>query len=547
MSEGKGGRGVRVLLVGALMALLMFCAGAAVPGAAIADDDDDDDDNGAANYQQCSQAGGGTQEETRDPITGEVVAVTQVCVITTSPGKCIQHATAPLVVQMCLVNQGRTTPPPTGTMATNNSLTVVQTADQRGAEAAADAPLRATQIVDGPVPLTTQGEQRNFGPGNNTAYITQVIKQVLASGIDDDDDGFDDDDNGEVDEDDDGEEDDDNGEENGPPDLRDLINQFQQAHQSVDLCQGGIPCDSVVGMSGRNRSVVYQSEEQFEFAANALEINQGQNVEPQENTCSDGPDSVQDDTTARICYTIKQYTSNTSQRLDAPANYSKLSQYNNQVQVARNAGDGRQAKGFSPDDGGLDHSFVQFTPPPGTTAGIALLISDQDEYQEQRKINSPTMMQGQFGNIRKGSGSQLSNPNSLVDLVLDKTQYQGEGPFEGQTGSARAFATTSGECVADLTVTQNGESEHAEEPPRSSDPDAAVPGDFCAEFVLCGDASFGEEFPDPPEGDNCVSSDDPCPPSTARDPETGLCEPVGCPFEICLTGTNNPGVLATEP
>lgn len=495
MRRVPGRSALRALL---LVTVLALSAGAVAPASA---DDDDNGDNGGgqlANYNPCF--GGTPSNTTLDvPLVGTFFV--QTCTITASSGRCVQRSSAPLLIQQCFVNQGPTI---AAGMPISNNLIVDQLADQRGAEGLLDA----TQIVDGP-PGFTRGEQRTFGTAGNSADIEQRIIQKLAAGIDDDNDGEDDDDNGEVDEDDDGEEDDDNGETHGDPAILDEINQFEQTHQWVDLCQGGAPtCEDFAALTGRNKSIVVQSAESFELAANALEINQFQSTVAKENTCSDGPDSAQDDIDARMCYTINQYTSNASQNRDRPANYSDLSQYNNQVQFARNAGDGRQAKGFSFDEGGLDHSFVQFTPPPGATAGIALLVSDQDEYQSQRKVNSPLMTQGQFGNIRKGSGMQASNPKSLTDLVLDKTQYQGEGPFQGQTGSARAFATTTGECVADLTVTQNGESGHAEEPPLSSDPDAATPGDVCSEFVVCGDfGEFTEEFPPPPSGEVCSTSD----------------------------------------
>jgi hypothetical protein len=256
-------------------------------------------------------------------------------------------------------------------------------------------------------------------------------------------------------------------------------------------------------MFGRNKSIVYQSQKQHEFAANAAVVNQGQNVVARDHECSPGTVSGLDDPTARACYTIEQYTSNTSQSLSNPANYSKLSQYSEQLQNARSAAGGSQRQGGQPLFGGLDHNFVQLTP-AGLTSGIALLLSDQDEYQTQRKKDSDFIAQDQFGNLRKGSGTQDSNPNSLVDIEQDKTQYQGEGPPPSeQTGAAQAFAETSGDCVADVPVTQNGESESASEP--SGD---AGPGpDVCNVAVFCGqfdDDNGGGPFPGAGE---CISTE----------------------------------------
>lgn len=474
----RRGPGSRMLFAAAVVAALGLCAGAAVPGSAHADDDDNGDNGG--NVHQCS----GTV--TPDPNPNDNVTV-QVCTITPAHGTneiCIQRSSDAIVRQTCIFTQAPAVP------ASSNRVTVIQIADQHGAEGTLDAEQKV------------QGQQSNT-TGHNIVNVSQVIKQVLASGIDDDDDGDDDDDNGEADEDDDGEPDDDNGEENGPADL--TINQFEQAHQSVDLCQGGVPCENFAVMLGRNRSTVYQSQKQHEFAANATVVNQGQNVEARLHECSPGPVPFRDDPRSRTCYTIGQYTSNASQSLRNPANFSKLTQYSEQLQNVRDAGGGNQRQGEVPLIGGLDHNFVQFTPPPEATSGIALLLSDQDEYQTQRATSSPLMTQDQFGNLRKGSGTQHSNPNSLVDIEQDKTQYQGEVvPPTGQTGAAQAFAETSGDCVADVTVTQNGESASANEPSG----DAGVGPDICDESVFCGevDEENGED-PFPGVGE-CVSSDE---------------------------------------
>jgi hypothetical protein len=510
MRKRRGFHGPRMLLLAVALTVLGLCAGAVAPGSASADDDDNGDNGG--NYHQCT---GGTITPDPSPLPPTV----QTCTITQPFGVCIQRSSDPVVVQTCLVSQGPTTTPPNGAMPKNNSLTVVQIADQQGAEGTLDA----TQIVDGP---TSQGEQRNFGTANNTANISQVIKQKLASGIDDDDDGDDDDDNGEADEDDDGEPDDDNGEENGPPDLE--IIQNEQAHQSVDLCQGGVSCDSPTGMFGRNRATVFQSETQHEFAANAAMITQNQNVVPRQHQCSPGPGPQPDDTLARQCYTVEQQTMNASESTSSPANFSRLRQFVDQLQVARNAAAGHQAQGHDPLEGGLDHSFEQFSP------GIARLFSDQDEFQTQQRTNTGAMTHQQLGALRKGSGLQGTHEASLVDIDQAKIQDDGTGEPPGdddgvdsdsvgieqfedgptQTGVAAAFATTTGDCVADLLVSQQGQSETASEPAGDAQP---VLVDNCAEFVACG--TGGEFLPPEPdvgpdvviqqEPETCVSSDDP--------------------------------------
>jgi hypothetical protein len=547
---------LRAMLLVAVLAVIGLSAGAAVPETAMADDDDNGNNGG--NYQICTAADGGQQTET--VVEGVVVAVTQTCTITIAEGpkeSCFQHATAPVVKQTCIFTQEAPVP------VTNNVVKVTQIADQNGAEGTLDAEQKV------------RGHQSNT-TGNNISNVTQVIDQKLASGIDDDDDGFDDDDNGEADEDDDGEPDDDNGEENGLPELSDEIIQNEQAHQWVDICQGGTdPCATAEGMSGRNESRVSMSETQLQFAANADDVFQLQNFEERIHAwCSPGPGPQPDDPSARECYTVQQHTTKStgssrsscpsSSSSSWPANLSCLKQRSNQLQVARNVGDGHQGQGFSQDSGGLDHSFVQMS------LGIALVFSDQEEHQTQKRTDTGVMQHHQLGGLRKGSGIQEDHEDNLESLHLLKVQdngtggtpdgddgddngddngdenglelstlqYEGEFP-SGQVGSARAFAETSGDCIADVTVTQNGQGKTARE---GSDPGAG--SDFCAEFVLCGNF---EGFPSPPEGDNCASSDDPCPPGTARDPETGLCEPVGCPDEICVTGTNSPGVLGTEP
>jgi hypothetical protein len=464
----RAGSILRAVLFAAVLAALGLAVGAAAPTTAMADDDDDDGPSVSSNFHQCS---GGTKTAD-NPATP---AFEQICTINQPSGTCVQRSKEPVVVQMCLVNQGPT-PPVMGT-ARNNNLVVIQIADQRGAEASATAPLDATQIVDGPLPHTalTRGEQRNFGTANNNAVITQVIIQKLKSGIDDDDDGDDDDDNGEKDEDDDGKEDDDNGEENGPPDL--LIEQFEQAHQWVDLCQGGVPCGTTgtppnPTFTGRNRSVVFQSHDQVELAANAATIQQGQNVEDRDNTCSPGPPvGGTQDPEARACYTIQQDTGNTTNNASNPANFSRLTQHAAHLQNARNCDPcvgGHQAQGHSPTFGGIDHNFVQNAP------GIARLFSVQVEDMTQRRNDTGAMTHHQVGHIRKGSGTQNTNANNLVDIFQEKTQYTGEG-LSVQQGSAQAFAQTSGTCVADLFVNQNEQSAEAHE----------SGSNICNEFVFC--------------------------------------------------------------
>jgi hypothetical protein len=529
------------MLLGTVLAAMGLSGGAAVPDTAMANDDDNGDNGG--NYQLCS----GTEGE--DPNPNDDITV-QICTITPADGTnetCIQRSSDPVVRQTCIFTQEPTVP------ASNNRVTVIQIADQHGAEGLLDAEQKV------------QGQQSNT-TGHNIANVTQEIKQVLASGIDDDDDGDDDDDNGEADEDDDGEPDDDNGEENGPPDME--IAQNEQAHQWVDICQGGTPCDAATGMSGRNESRVSQSQTQREFAANAEFIFQFQNFEPRPEECSPGPPPNDDDDEARACYMVQQHTMRDAGAFrdscpspsssSRPANLSCLTQLSDQLQVARNADGGHQGQGFFPDEGGLDHSFTQMSP------GIALLFADQDERQTQSRTNTGLMDQHQFGNLRKGSGIQETNENNLTDVDQFKVQDDGTGDDNGdgngdddgdddddngdgfsaialengyyelptgQTGSARVFAETSGDCVAHIEVRQeDGQGDTAQEPSGDDEP---VTRDFCAEFVLCGD-EFGEPFPEPPgEGDTCVSSDDECPEGFERNEETGLCELAD---DVTLTG-----------
>ena len=145
----------------------------------------------------------------------------------------------------------------------------------------------------------------------------------------------------------------------------------------------------------------------------------------------------------------------------------------------------------------------------------------------------------QRGHLRKGSGAQNGNASSLVRIDQDSTQFSGtncggggdgddgddgddddggscEPDFTGdQTTVLTADATTTGECVASLTATQNGETETANEP--GNTPGS---GDTCEEFIACGttDLTPGEDdfvlLALPParvlwESDPCISSDDP--------------------------------------
>jgi hypothetical protein len=470
-----GGSILRALLLVAVIAALGLSAGAVAPSSASADDDNGD--NGGGNYHKCT---GGTKTDTT--VNGVFV---QTCIITQSYGECIQRSSEPLLVQQCLVDQGPTV---AMGMPKSNYLKVEQTADQHGAEGTLDA----TQIVDGPpLPLTpdNRGEQRNFGTANNTAYITQVIEQKLKAGIDDDDDGEDDDDNGEADEDDDGEDDDDNGETHGPDDILALIEQFEQAHQWVDLCQGGIPCDTRGAMTGRNRAVVYQSHESIALAANAMVIDQGQNTQSRRNECSPGPDPTRDDQFARACYTIKQFTGNATNNADNPANYSRLTQYATHLENARDCvpcTGGHQGQGWSDERGGIDHNFVQDSP------GIARLFSVQEEYMTQRRTDTGAMTHHQVGNVRKGSGDQGTHSGSLADVFGDKDLYTGEVILPVQNGEARAFVRTSGECLVDLFVEMNEVSGEAHD-----GADRTPTGETCDEFVFCtieGCISSDESF-----------------------------------------------------
>jgi hypothetical protein len=525
--EGRG-PGSRIFLAALVVALLGLCAGAAVPGSAYADDDDNGDNGG--NSHQC------TGTITPDPLPNDGITE-QICVITPADGTneaCVQRSSDPVVRQTCIFTQQPTVP------AANNRVTVIQVADQHGAEGLLDAE------------QNVQGQQSNT-TAHNIVNVTQVIEQVLASGIDDDDDGGDDDDNGEADEDGDGEQDDDNGEENGPPDV--VIEQNEQVHQWVDICQGGTPCDTPTGMSGRNESRVSQSETQHEFAANAATIFQFQNFEARPDQCSSGPIPGQDDEFARECYMVQQHTTRSAGSSSSscpslssssrPANLSCLKQYSEQLQVARNAEAGHQGQGEDPVFGGIDHSFVQ------NSVGIALLFDDQEEHQTQSRTNTGAMTQHQFGMVRKGSGTQEVNPNSLVDIEQLKVQDDGTGGGDdgdddngdddngdengdgfssaqyngeeelptGQTGLMFASAFTSGECLADLELRQDEQTETAQEGEDPTGPDV------CAEFIACGDVDPVIPPDEPPNGDviltseivfpqqepedTCVSSDDP--------------------------------------
>jgi GH25 family lysozyme M1 (1,4-beta-N-acetylmuramidase) len=401
---------LRLVLAAAALALLVFGAGAAMPGSARADDDDDGG-HGGHDVNYCNP---GMKSTTT--VNGVVV---QTCTITAASGTCHQRSSAPLVSQRC---------------------TFTQTGDQKEKRAL------ATQIHD---PEGLQGEQdaeqvikveQSGSSRRNLLDATQIADQCLGAGDrheDDDDDWGDDDRDGDRDDDgrceDEDEEDGDDEEESedrfalsllSPLSSVSSVTQDQDAHQTIDGNQ------TATG-SGKNEAKSFQSQQLHQRAVGGTVINQLQNIEDEEDECNEA--LVFGFTNA--CFTVVQTSG-------SGPNLSKLSQDYNLFQSARNATSGRQEQGSADfSAGGLNHGFDQ----NAVSGGKPLQVSDQEERLTQRRHNAPLIWH-QHGPVRKDFGEQFGNDDALAFMDQDSV-LSSIGPGVGeQTDVLTIECSSSGLC-----------------------------------------------------------------------------------------------------
>lgn len=396
----------RALIAACALAVVGFCAGAAVPDTASADG------SSGGSQNVCLP---GVKSTTTTP-----AGVIQTCTITAAFGTCIQYSSAPTVEQRCTFTQT--------SMSAEKRAIAIQVHNPEGFDGTQDG----TQIVE----VTQSGTSRK-----NVLDALQIADQCLGTADryegrsgdrnDKDRDGDRDDDGRCEDEDEDDNDDEERAEDMSALSLPSPVTQSQEAHQSIDATQ------TATG-NGKNESKALQYQHLHQRASNAPEIVQSQNVQDRENACNDALDFF---TVSNACYTIDQ-------NADSGANISRLWQIYNLFQSARKTDLGEQAQGSgNPFNGGLSHGFDQLNTDT-TPNSPPIQTSSQNERMTQRRDDTGAMTWYQHGPLRKEAGNQVGGDGATATMKQDsvlssKPEDDGLGH---QTDLLEIQCNSSGNC-----------------------------------------------------------------------------------------------------
>lgn len=404
-------------------------------------------------------------------------SATQSCTIHAASGVCIERSTNPAVTQTCTFEQSETTK--------KNEAVAVQVIEQRDGGESGSKTQTGSQTIS-----TTQSNLS----GSNVNWSVQVVKQFLGAGANNPDSEVSRQQQQEAQQEAAGvptdftsliqslvptevaQEDSDPA--TLPKGSRSPVTQQQQSQQTIQVCQGAAPdpCTTTSGMTGDNVNGDYQSLRQWEWANNAPSIDQEQNSQP--GTCVDSSSS-----TLNMCSIVHQNTS-------GGQNLSGLFEYYRQFQRALHTLSGQELQdtdGLGEDVGGLGHDIFQTSLGDPSGPQREWILTGQRARQVQRANDTGTLFQSQDPHVDKGYLSrQTGSDNDTWDgwIGSDQTQLK-NGAFASPSSQAQDLSysgTSTGDIVATVRGTQNGNTQTQQCPPGQPEPGF----DSCDAVVIQG-------------------------------------------------------------